>query len=385
MSSDAVPQPARDVREARLSYPATEEWAYFNTAAVGLASRMVADAYEAFLTDWMTNGLDYVRAEAAAENARSSVAALMGTDPANVALIPSLSTAAGFVAAQLGEAASGESVVIGEQEYSSNHFPWRQLARKGYEVRQVPFRDGGLEPDEISENVDAGTRLVAFSGVQSATGHRSDIAAISALAREVGAIVFVDASQMLGAVPVRYQLAQVDVMATADHKFLMHAGRGMGYCYLCPRIRDDFIPINAGWRAGAVPFESFFGPSMELSSTASRFDNSISWLAAVGNEAALSAFDEFGPDTIHDRNAELSNLLRSALSDAGWPPIAVPAANQSSLVSVPVRDRDPSRVVAALKERRISCAARDGNLRLAIHFYNHEDDIVRLVRALSEI
>jgi len=385
MSSDAVPRPARDVREARLSYPATEEWAYFNTAAVGLASRMVADAYEAFLTDWMTNGLDYVRAEAAAENARSSVAALMGTDPANVALIPSLSTAAGFVAAQLGEAASGESVVIGEQEYSSNHFPWRQLARKGYEVRQVPFRDGGLEPDEVSENVDAGTRLVAFSGVQSATGHRSDIAAISALAREVGAIVFVDASQMLGAVPVRYQLAQVDVMATADHKFLMHAGRGMGYCYLCPRIRDDFIPINAGWRAGAVPFESFFGPSMELSSTASRFDNSISWLAAVGNEAALSAFDEFGPDTIHDRNAELSNLLRSALSDAGWPPIAVPAANQSSIVSVPVRDRDPSRVVAALKERRISCAARDGNLRLAIHFYNHEDDIVRLVRALSEI
>ena len=385
MSSDAVPQPARDVREARLSYPATEEWAYFNTAAVGLASLMVADAYEAFLTEWMTNGLDYVRAEAAAENARSSVAALMGTDPANVALIPSLSTAAGFVAAQLGEAASGESVVIGEQEYSSNHFPWRQLARKGYEVRQVPFRDGGLEPDEVSENVDAGTRLVAFSGVQSATGHRSDIAAISALAREVGAIVFVDASQMLGAVPVRYQLAQVDVMATADHKFLMHAGRGMGYCYLRPRIRDDFIPINAGWRAGAVPFESFFGPSMELSSTASRFDNSISWLAAVGNEAALSAFDEFGPDTIHGRNAELSNLLRSALSDAGWPPIAVPAANQSSIVSVPVRDRDPSRVVAALKERRISCAARDGNLRLAIHFYNHEDDIVRLVRALSEI
>jgi len=216
VSSDAVPQPARDVREARLSYPATEEWAYFNTAVVGLASRTVADAYEAFLTEWMTNGLDYVRAEAAAENARSSVAALMGTDPANVALVPSVSTAAGFVAAQLGEAASGESVVIGEQEYSSNHFPWRQLASKGYEVRQVPFRSGGLEPDEVSKNVDAGTRLVAFSGVQSATGHRSDIAAISALAREVGAIVFVDASQMLGAVPVRDQVAHVDVMATAD-------------------------------------------------------------------------------------------------------------------------------------------------------------------------
>jgi hypothetical protein len=102
----------------------------------------VADAYQAFLKGWMTNGLDYVRGEAAAENARASVAALMGTDRANVALIASVSAAAGFVAAQLGEATGGESVVIDEQEYSSNHFPWRQLAGKGYEVRHVPFHNG---------------------------------------------------------------------------------------------------------------------------------------------------------------------------------------------------------------------------------------------------
>jgi cysteine desulfurase/selenocysteine lyase len=385
VTSDAVAKAAGDVRDARLFYPATEQWAYFNTAAVGLASRSVADAYHAFVSEWMTDGLDFVRGEAAAENARSSVAALMGADRADIALIPSVSAAAGLVAAQFGQASGPENVVIGEQEYSSNHFPWRQLAGKGYEVRQVAFRNGGLEPEALAKHVDAGTRLVAFSGVQSATGHRADIAAISALAREVGAMVFVDASQMLGAMPVLDELDHVDVMAAADHKFLLHAGRGVGYCYLSPGVRDDFIPINAGWKAGAVPLESFFGPRMELSATASRFDNSISWLAAVGNEAALSAFDEFGPDAIHGRNAELSGLLRSALSDAGWPPVELPETNQSSIVSVPLRDRDASKVVGALKDRRIVCAARDGNLRVAIHFYNHEDDIDRLVLALTEI
>ena len=385
MTSDAVAKRAGDVRAARLSYPATEQWAYFNTAAVGLASRSVADAYHAFMSEWMTDGLDFVRGEAAAENARSSVAALMGADRADIALIPSVSAAAGLVAAQFGQVSGPENVVIGEQEYSSNHFPWRQLGSKGYEVRQVPFRNGGQEPEALARHVDAGTRLVAFSGVQSATGHRSDIAAISALAREVGAMVFVDASQMLGAMPVRDELDHVDVMAAADHKFLLHAGRGLGYCYLSPRVRDDFIPINAGWKAGAVPLESFFGPRMELSSTASRFDNSISWLAAVGNEAALSAFDEFGPDAIHGRNAELSAVLRSALSDAGWPPVELPGTNQSSIVSVPLHDRDAAKVVGALTDRRIVCAARDGNLRVAIHFYNHEDDIDRLVLALAKI
>jgi len=385
VTSDAVAKRAGDVRAARHLYPATEQWAYFNTAAVGLASRSVADANQEFVSEWMTDGLDFVRGETAAENARSSVAALMGADRADIALIPSVSAAAGLVAAQFGQASGPENVVIGEQEYSSNHFPWRQLTSKGYEVRQVPFRNGGLEPEALARHVDAGTRLVAFSGVQSATGHRSDIAAISALARGVGAMVFVDASQMLGAMPVRHELDHVDVMAAADHKFLLHAGRGLGYCYLSPRVRDDFIPINAGWKAGAVPLESFFGPRMELSPTASRFDNSISWLAAVGNEAALSAFDEFGPDAIHGRNAELSAVLRSALSDAGWPPVELPGTNQSSIVSVPLHDRDAAKLVGALKDRRIVCAARDGNLRVAIHFYNHEDDIDRLVLALAEI
>lgn len=157
----------------------------------------------------------------------ASVAALIGADRSDVALIASVSAAAGLVAAQFGPAGRGHNVVIGEREYSSNHYPWRLLANKGYEVRQVPFRNGGLEPDEIARRVDGGTVLVAFSGVQTATGHRSDIRAISAIARAVGAIVFVDGSQLVGALPVAEDLGGVDVLATADHKFLLHAGRGL--------------------------------------------------------------------------------------------------------------------------------------------------------------
>ena len=144
--------------------------------------------------------------------------------------------------------------------------------------------------------MDAGTQLVAFSGVQASTGHRTDIAAISGLARAVGAIVFVDGSQLVGALPVAHDLPHLDVLTAPDHKFLLNAGRGMGYCYLSPAAQARFTPINAGWRAARIPFDSFFGPRMDLSPTASRFDSSISWLAAIGHQAALTIFDDFGPD-----------------------------------------------------------------------------------------
>jgi selenocysteine lyase/cysteine desulfurase len=313
------------------------------------------------------------------------VARLLGAEAADIALIPSVSSAAGLVAAQLGRAGPGDNVVIGEREYSSNHFPWRQLARKGYDVRQVAFRNGGLEPEDVSERVDAGTRIVAFSGVQSATGHRSDIAAISGLARDVGAIVFVDGSQMVGALPVDRDLPCVDVLVAPDHKFLLNAGRGLGYCYLSPAAQGHFTPVSAGWKAGAVPLESFFGPEMKLSATASRFDNSISWLAAIGNETALTVFDEFGPGNIYARNRELAAKLRDALTSAGWNPVGLPEPNQSTIVSVPIGGREPARLLGALSDQGIVCAERDGHLRLSIHFYNHEDDIDRLVTALATI
>jgi cysteine desulfurase / selenocysteine lyase len=385
MASDPASGPIHDVREARRLFPATANAAYLNTAAVGLASRAVVAAYHAYVDDWAEHGLDFVRGEAAGEHARRAVATLIGANRSDVALIPSVSAAAGLVAAQFGPAGRGENVVIGEREYSSNHYPWLMLAAKGYEVRQVPFRGGGLEPDDIARHVDAATVLVAFSGVQTATGHHSDIRAIGAIARAVDAIVFVDGSQLVGALPVAPHLDAIDVLATSDHKFLMHAGRGLGYCYLSPAVQERFAPINAGWKAGRVPFESFFGPAMDLSPTASRFDNSISWVAAIGNEASLTVFETFGAEAIYARNRELAECLRSSLAEIGRDPVDLPDLNRSTIVAVPLGDTEPAPLLAGLKRRGIIGAARDGNLRLSVHFYNHEDDIAQLTGALAEL
>jgi len=378
-------EPSIEIGEARKLFPATDRLAYFNTAAVGLASRALASTCHSFIDEWTESGFDYVLGEQAGESARTSVAALLGTDRANVALIASVSAAAGLAAAQFGPADSGQNVVIGEREYSSNHFPWRLLSEKGYEVRQVPFRNGGLEPDDIAQRVDAGTQLVAFSAVQTATGHRSDIATISEIARRVSALVFVDGAQIVGALSVAEDLPHIDILATPDHKFLMNGGRGIGYCYISPETQDRFTPVNAGWKAGAVPFDSFFGPTLNLSSTASRFDNSISWLAAIGNKAALSVFDTFGTDSIYQRNRDLSDRLRSTLSEAGWEPVDLPAASRSTIVSVPFGDADPAELLAKMSQAGIACSARDGNLRLAVHFYNHEDDINQVVSTLKAL
>jgi len=76
VTSDPVAKRAGDIRDARLLYPATEEWVYFNTAAVGLASRAVADALSTFVSEWMANGLDFVRTPTATVNAWDNIVIL---------------------------------------------------------------------------------------------------------------------------------------------------------------------------------------------------------------------------------------------------------------------------------------------------------------------
>jgi selenocysteine lyase/cysteine desulfurase len=70
------------------------------------------------------------------------------------------------------------------------------------------------------------------------------------------------------------------------------------------------------------------------------------------------------------------------LAEAGWPPVELAEANRSNIVSVPFGAADPNALLGALRQRGVVAAARDGNLRLSVHFYNDEDDIEKLVTAL---
>ena len=366
-----------DIRDL---FPGLKDTIYLNTATMSVGCAPAREAYGRALDRWSAGRFDWTEAEQAGEDCRAVFAEIVGARPEEVALVPAVSTAAGIVAANMPTATRGENVVVAENEFTSNYFPWLLLRERGYEVRAVPATGDGASADAFGEVADGGTRLIAVSAVHSPTGYRTDLAALSRVAARSGAWFFVDACQAAGAVPLDVVRDGVDFLAASSHKFLLGA-RGMGYLYVRRELVDRIRPVLPGWKAARKPLESFYGPAMDLSPTASKLDPSLAWFAALAEQAALGIFRQFGIEALLDRNARLSQRLHDALVAhcPGVRPFS--PQHRSTIVSVPVDDTEA--IMARLRTANVVASVRAGRVRLSVHFYNREEELDRVAELLG--
>jgi selenocysteine lyase/cysteine desulfurase len=367
------------VADIRALFPGLKDTIYLNTASMAVGCAPARDAYMRAVDEWTAGRFDWVEADRAGEDARTVFAQIVGATPEEIALVPAVSIAAGIVAANLPPAKPGDNIVVPGNEFSSNYFPWLLLRERGYEVRVVPSTGDGVSPDAFGEVADGGTRLVAVSAVHSATGFRADLKAIGEIAARSGAWFFVDACQAAGAVPLDVVRDRIDFLAAASHKFLI-GSRGMGYLFVRRALIERMRPVVPGWRAARNPYESFYGPAMDLSPTASKLDTSMVWFAALADQAAFGIFRRFGIQTLLERNARLSRHLHEALTARGVIR-PFPERHRSTIVSVPVADA--AAVMARLRAANVMVSVRAGRIRLSVHFYNLEDEIDRVAELIG--
>jgi cysteine desulfurase/selenocysteine lyase len=362
---------------ARL-FPTLGRTIYLNTASVAPGLGASADALRAAVDAWGQGRFDFVEAERAGELARSDFAELIGVTPDRVAIIPAASAVAGLVATHLERRhPAGGNVVVGAEEFSSNLYPWRGLSARGFEVREIPFRDGAVPEDEVTAAVDARTRLIAVSAVQSASGYRADLERLRASSRE--AILYVDAAQAAGSVALDLDGQGIDALAAPSHKFLLGI-RGMGYGAFSARLLDSLDPVWPGWKATEQPLDSFYGPTMTLSPTASRLDQSLAWMSAIVERESLGTLRSLGFARVAEHGARLSGYLRARLREAQIPFVDHGEAHGSAIVSCaptggPVAER--------LAQAGIVAGSRAGRIRLSVHVCNTEAHIDRAIEALT--
>jgi selenocysteine lyase/cysteine desulfurase len=344
---------------ARLAAARVEfasETVYLDTASIGLPPRRSLEALDAVVRDWRAgraNGPDFDLPIAAA---RASYAALVGVDAANVAVGSQVSVFVGLVAAGLAE---GSEVLVVSGEFTSVVFPFLAQAGRGVTVREVPL-------EQLPEAIGSSTTLVAVAAVQSADGRLADLDALSAAAAAAGTRVLLDTTQAVGWLPV--DAARFAYTVGGGYKWLL-APRGTCFFTVQPDLVDRLVPNNAGWYAGADPWDSIYGGPLRLSSDARRFDVSPAWHSWVGQAPALDLLTNVGPVALHAHAVGLANRFRVGV---GLEP------GDSAIVSLAT----PTDVGGRLERAGIVGSMRAGRLRLSFHVNNSTDDADRAVETL---
>jgi len=340
---------------ARLEFDA--EGVYLNTASSGLPPRRSLDALQKTLTQWRVGRAKAPDYDAPLNAARSSYAALVGVEPSTVAVGSQVSVFVGLVAASLPD---GSEVLTVPGEFTSVTFPFLAQAGRGVKVREVPL-------ERLAESVTADTTLVCVSAVQSADGRLADLDALGQAADASGARILLDTTQAVGWLPV--DASRFAYTVDAGYKWLL-APRGTCFFTVQPELTGELIPHNAGWYAGAQPWDSLYGSPLRLADDARRFDVSPAWHSWVAQAPALDLLSEIGPAALHAHAVGLANRFRAGV---GLPP------GDSAIVSLAT---GPD-ISAVLERAGIVASVRSGRLRLAFHINNKTDDADRAAETLS--
>jgi len=326
---------------------------------------------------------------AGAQRARGLFGQLVNCPGERVAIVPSVSYAMAAVAKNLA-LLRGQTVVVARGQFPSNVYAWRRLcADTGAELRAVAPPDAAEGRGEawnarLLEAIDGSTVLVALGNVHWADGTRFDLERIGQRAREVGAMLVVDGTQSVGAMPLDVARVRPDVLVCAGYKWLL-GPYALGLAYYGERF-DGAAPLEETWlgRQGSQDFARLVDYADEYQPGAARFDmgERSSFALIPMLIAALEQILAWGPANVQAYCRELAGgliaearALGCAVEDDAWRGahlfgIRTPAG------------ADATGLQQALAERRVIVSLRGDAVRVAPNVYNSPDDVAALTEAL---
>lgn len=181
------------------------------------------------------------KAEEAVDYAREQVAKLINADPKEIIFTSGATEADNLAIKGVYEmyAQKGNHIITCNIEHKAVLDTCKHLEKLGAEVTYLKVKENGLiDLDELEAAMKPTTILVAIMYANNEIGTVMPMKEISAIAKKHGALVFSDATQAVGKIPVDVRADGIDLLAMTAHK--MYGPKGIGALYVrrkAPRVK----------------------------------------------------------------------------------------------------------------------------------------------------
>jgi selenocysteine lyase/cysteine desulfurase len=379
----------------RRDFSIAEQWAFLDNSFVGPLPEPVRRAVIAYLDQRASVPTDVYALLASVERCRDSFARLIGAHSDEIGFLYTTSEAENVVVNAL-ELKPGDNIVTTDLAYSTTTVLGKHLEKThGIELRVVPHVLGGVGISNVEPYVDRRTRLITVPWVSHISGFRHPVRALAALAHSVGALIYVDAIQIVGTEPIDVKSEGIDFLSCGTFKWLM-SGWGVSAFYVRQDLLQSTRPDRFGWQtAHATPLG---GLDYQERPNARKFEfASPAFDQFPGLEVGLSYLEEIGLDAIAAHSDRLIGDLRRGLTERGFE-IFTPVDARSPCLAFWVgtdkvtseRHFAEARVkIGVATGDRVSQAygARDdgshSRIRLSPAHYNNSEDISRFISAVE--
>jgi selenocysteine lyase/cysteine desulfurase len=362
-----------------------EDIAYLNCAYMSPQLRTVRAVGEEAVArksrPWEISPRDFFESS---EKARRLFAQLVGGDAEGVAIIPSVSYGMAVATTNV-SLKTGQNVVVLDEQFPSNVYPWRELAKRtGAEIVTVPRPVGQDWTSAVLERVHERTAIVAVPNCHWTDGSILDLVRTGERAREVGAALVVDATQSLGAYPLDVSEVQPDYLVSAAYKWLL-GPYSFGFLYVSEAYREA-VPIEHNWisREGSENFARLVEYTDAYAPGARRYDvgeRSNFVLLPMAIEA-LRQILAWGVENIAASLRVLTDCIEEEAKKLGVE--AVPKSVRAGhMIGLGLGPEAPEDLAIRLAEENVFVSVRGHNLRVSPHLYNTERDVGRLFDSLN--
>jgi len=377
----------------RTRFPGLSDgWARLDGAA---GTQMVDDAIEE-MAAWMRSGHSAnhggafqaaERTDALVDEARASVARLLGAGPDGVVFGPSMTALTmRFAAAACRALQPGDEIVLTRLDHDANVAPWLiAAARAGVEVRFAePERETLELPAAAVEAVlSPRTRWVAVTAASNAVGTIPDLPGIIEAAHAAGARVFLDAVHATPHRTIDVAALGCDALACSAYKWF---GPHIGILWARPELLGELSPdklrpspdtVPERWELGTLPFESL-----------------------IGVRAAADFVTRLDREELRAHEDRLLAQMVEGLGALDGVTVHGAARDRTATVMFTVAGHSSHDVAAHLARAEIAVwhgnyyalelsrwlgLEPDGALRAGVVAYNDSDEVDRLLEAVAEL
>jgi selenocysteine lyase/cysteine desulfurase len=357
--------------EFRGLFPCIPRKAWFDTPGCPPGFTPVIDRLSGVLESWRTGDFSWIEWDSQADLARTQMADFLHVPGRQIALLDSVSQAVAMVVNSFGP---GKRVLIEHDAFRSTLLPVINS-----EMFIVHPRPGGGDTltERICEALTDEIDLVIVSTATTQTGARPDVAEIGRKARSVGAELFVNVTQSLGALIFDIDEVRPSYVTGHNYKWML-SPRGCAWLASLGPGSNRLQPMSPGWHSVEEPNGGYFGQG-QLSASLQRLDGGLPWLSWLGGTKALEITSSLDHAAIEARILALSALLGRELADRGF------GVAPTDLPSHILRVYLPG---AAELQRRLSAhdvilSGNEESLRIGVHGFNNQEDVHRLLNEVD--